>query len=92
MRKNSSARFESDVARHEAYAAFAFCTARSISSGDAKSTSPDCSPVAGLKTGPIRPDSPRTGSPPIQCPITFRSVVTAAFIVCLLRPPGFAEA
>ena len=34
----------------------------------------------GCRPGPDRPEVPRTASPPIQCPIVFRSVVTAAFI------------
>src|SRR6187402_2377739 len=80
MRKKSSARFDSENVRHVAEAAFADATARSISSIEANCTSPACSPVAGLYTGPVRPDSPATGSPPIQCPITFSAVVTAALI------------
>jgi len=48
MRKKSSARFASDIARHAGNAAFAACTARSISSTEAKSTAPVCCPVAGL--------------------------------------------
>src|SRR6188472_1696619 len=80
MRKKSSARFDSENVRHVAEAAFADATARSISSIEANCTSPACSPVAGLYTGPVRPDAPATGSPPIQCPITFSSVVTAALI------------
>src|SRR6188474_1893463 len=78
MRKKSSARFDSDQWRHVEWAAVAASTARSMSWVDAKSTSPDCSPVAGLYTGPFRPDSPRMASPPIQWPIVRSSVVTAA--------------
>ena len=48
MRKKSSERFESDQVRHSPNASFAVATARSISSALAKSTSPVCSPVAGL--------------------------------------------
>jgi hypothetical protein len=48
MRKKRSARLDSDHVRHTSAAACAFATARSISSTVAKSTSPACSPVAGL--------------------------------------------
>ena len=48
MRKKSSARLASDVARHAGNAAFAAWTAASTSSADAKSTAPVCRPVAGL--------------------------------------------
>ena len=62
----SSARFASESARQAGKASFATETTRSISSADAKSTSPVCSPVAGLKTGPLRPEVPGTIWPPIQ--------------------------
>ena len=61
-RNRISARRESDVARHAGNAAFAAATARSTSSMDAKSTAPVCLPVAGLYTGPLRPDFPATPS------------------------------
>jgi hypothetical protein len=48
IRKNRSDRRESESARHVGKAAFAAWTARSTSSAVAKSTAPDCSPVAGL--------------------------------------------
>ena len=66
IRKKMSARLDSDVARHAGKASAATATAASISSVVAKSTSWVCSPVAGLKTGPVRPDSPGTTLPPIQ--------------------------
>ena len=62
----SSARLPSESARQAGKAAFALATAASISSTEAKSTSPVCRPVAGLKTGPVRPDVPGTSGPPIQ--------------------------
>ena len=48
MRKKSSVRRESDMVRQLANARFAAWTAASTSSAVAKSTSPLCSPVAGL--------------------------------------------
>src|SRR5918996_2606426 len=75
MRKNTSARLESDVARQPGSASFAASTAFETSCGVAKSTSCVCSPVAGLYTGPVRPDSPGTILPPIQNPI--RSMVSS---------------
>ena len=61
-----SARFAIESARHAGNAAFAAWTARSTSSTVAKSTAPDCWPVAGLNTGPLRPDVPAYGAPEIQ--------------------------
>ncbi len=61
-----SARFAIESARHAGNAAFAAWTARSTSSAVAKSTAPDCWPVAGLNTGPLRPDVPAYGAPEIQ--------------------------
>ena len=49
-------------------------TAWSTSSTVAKSTAPDCSPVAGLKTGPDLPDRPGYGPPEIQWLIGFTAV------------------
>src|SRR5262245_25043841 len=89
MRKKRSARFESEVARQPANASRATPTARSISSTDANVTSPDCEPVAGLYTAPVRPDVPPTGSPPIQWSIVFNSVVTAPMCATSVR---FVEA
>ena len=48
MRKKSSVRRESDIARQLSKARLAAWTAASTSSAVAKSTSPVCSPVAGL--------------------------------------------
>ena len=64
--KKSSARRASETWRHDANASFAVWTAASISSRVAKSTAPDCSPVAGFQTGPLRPEVPGTLLPPIQ--------------------------
>jgi hypothetical protein len=50
-------------------ASAADATARSTSAALAKSTSPVCSPVAGLNTGPDRPDVPGLTAPSIQCEI-----------------------
>ena len=66
MRKKISARRPSETARHAGNASFAAWTALSTSSTVAKSTSPLWRPVAGLKTTPLRPDSPATVRPPIQ--------------------------
>ena len=48
MRKNSSARFDSDTSRHAVKASRAVVTAASTSCAVANSTAPVCSPVAGL--------------------------------------------
>jgi hypothetical protein len=48
MRNMMSARFDSDVRRHDANASRAISIAWSTSSTEAKSTSCVCSPVAGL--------------------------------------------
>src|SRR5207247_7503991 len=66
IRKKISARLESDVARQTGNASSAASTAADTSSADARSTSCVCSPVAGSKTGPLRPDVPGTSLPPIQ--------------------------
>src|SRR5262245_58651981 len=65
-RNNTSARPDSDAARHAGKAACAAATAASSSSLDAKSTSAACSPVAGLYTTPVRPEVPTTDRPSIQ--------------------------
>ena len=72
----ASARFESDVARHAGNASAAAVTACPTSSAVAKSTSCVRSPVAGSKTGPVRPDSPEMTFPPIQWPI--RSILRSS--------------
>jgi hypothetical protein len=64
--KKSSARRASETCRHVLNVSFEFWTAASISSTVAKSTAPDCSPVAGFQTGPPRPEVPFTVFPPIQ--------------------------
>ena len=74
MRKKMSARLDSDTRRHDANASFAVATAAATSSVLPKSTSCVCSPVAGLNTGPDRPDSPATGLPPTQW--LMRSTIT----------------
>ena len=66
IRNRMSARLLSEVARQPTKASRATSIAASTSSTLAKSTSWLCSPVAGLNTGPRRPDSPVTGLPPIQ--------------------------
>ena len=66
IRNKMSARLDNDVRRQPANASFAVATAASTSSALAKSTSCVCAPVAGLKTGPVRPDSPATDFPPTQ--------------------------
>ena len=48
MRNRISARRDRLVDRHAGKAALAAATAASTSSADARSTAPDCSPVAGL--------------------------------------------
>src|SRR5262249_524877 len=87
MRKKSSARRESESERHDSNAAPAALTARSTSSVDANSTIPVCVPVAGLKTGPRRPDWPAYGSPAIQWWIGLTAVgdSTTSVISRLLR-------
>ena len=71
IRKKSSARRESETSRQVRNASFATWTAASTSSTVAKSTAPDCSPVAGFQTGPLRPDVPGTLLPPTQWWIGF---------------------
>ena len=80
MRNMISVRLDSDVARQAGKAARAAATAASTSSAEAKSTSRATSPVAGLNTGPRRPDVPATRAPPIQCGTA--SAVGAARCVC----------
>src|SRR5262249_15380454 len=70
-RKKSSARRAIERARQAGNASFAAWTARSISSTEAKSTVPVWTPEAGLKTTPLRPDSPLRLAPPIQWLIGF---------------------
>ena len=66
MRKKSSARRAIESARHSTNACVAAWTAASISSTLAKSTAPVWTPVAGLKTAPLRPEAPFRLEPPIQ--------------------------
>ena len=63
----TSARRPRLVARHSGNAALAAATPASTSATVAKSTLATCSPVAGLKTVPDRPDVPSTVAPSIQC-------------------------
>ena len=65
IRNMMSARFDSEVARHAGNASRAASTALPTSPASAKSTSWVCSPVAGSKTGPVRPDSPGMCLPPM---------------------------
>ena len=58
-------RFASDVARQAGNASAAAWTALITSSALAESTSWVCIPIAGSKTGPVRPDSPETTFPPM---------------------------
>ena len=67
-------RLDSDAERHSALAAFALATAASTSSRPARSTSALCNPVAGLNTGPVRPEVPAVILPSIQCEM--RSMAT----------------
>src|SRR5262245_28421172 len=67
----TSARRPRPVARQAGSAALAAATAASTSATLAKSTLAACSPVAGLNTGPERPDVPSTTAPSIQCEILF---------------------
>ncbi len=55
-----SVRLDSEVERQAGNAALAVATAASSSSCEAKSTHFACTPVAGLNTGPWRPDVPWT--------------------------------
>ncbi len=66
IRKKSSARRERETSRQVSNALRAAWTAASTSSTVAKSTAPDCSPVAGFQTGPLRPELEGTLLPPIQ--------------------------
>ena len=56
--KKSSARRDSDSVRQSWDASRAAATAASTSSTEAKATAPVWTPVAGLKTLPLRPDRP----------------------------------
>src|SRR5437762_3134604 len=58
MRKKSSARRAIESARHSTNACVAAWTAASIFSTLAKSTAPGWTPLAGLKTAPLRPEAP----------------------------------
>src|SRR4051794_26150576 len=78
-----SARRPRPVARQPGAAALAAATAASTSATLAKSTLAACSPVAGLNTGPDRPDVPSTTAPSIQCEILF--------IVRVLSGGGWGE-
>ena len=82
IEKKSSARRPSDIARQAGNASRAAATAASTSSTEAKSTDPVCSPVAGLYTGPLRPDCPSYGLPPIQWWISLTA--SGAWIVSVI--------
>ena len=64
--KRTPVRVASDAERQLAAASVALATAASISAALAKSTSPVCSPVAGLKTAPERPEPPWVAAPLVQ--------------------------
>lgn len=51
----------------------AAATTVSTSETEAKATSPVCSPVAGLNTGPLRPEDPDVKDPATQCRICLMS-------------------
>jgi hypothetical protein len=72
-RNSTSARRDRLVARHAGNAALAAATAASTSSTVARATDPVCSPVAGLYTGPVRPEVDSTILPSIQWWISFIS-------------------
>ena len=63
---NSLVRRASDDVRHSAKAALADRTARSTSSTDARPTRPASIPVAGLNTGPDRPEVAGEASPSMR--------------------------
>src|SRR5829696_10176171 len=94
MRNMMSVRFDSEVARQPGKAAAAAATADPSSSVDAKSTHFSWVPVAGLNTGPRRPDVPATALPPIQWPMAGSEVVaepagSASWVID--APPAEAE-
>ena len=68
-RNRAAARWLREVAAHSGTAAAALLTACATSSLSARTTDPDCSPVAGLWTGPTRSEPPGIRFPPIQCSI-----------------------
>ena len=63
----SFVRAASDVWRQSSKAALAEATAASTSSTLANPTAAVCSPVAGLKTGWVRPDSQGRAAPSTRC-------------------------
>ena len=77
IRNISSARRASETVRHDTNADFAACTAASTSSTEARSTAPVWRPLAGLKTGLVRPELPGTSAPPIQW---WMGVICAPFV------------
>ena len=81
-----SARFAIESARHAGNAAFAAWTARSTSSTVAKSTAPACWPVAGLNTGPLRPEAPAYGAPEIQWLIGLTAAGASTTSVTVIPP------
>ena len=62
----SLTRAATEVARHSGNAAAAEAIAASISSTEAKSTWAVCCPVAGLNTGPVRPEVLGVLVPPMR--------------------------
>ena len=81
IRNMISERRAREVARQAGNAAFAAATARSTSAGSAKSTAWVRRPVAGLNTGPSRPEPPATSRPSIQWLILGRASEAAAPLV-----------
>src|SRR6476661_4056430 len=64
--KSTWARLASDASAHDSQAAAADFTASSTRDAEARSSTPVCSPVAGLKTGEVRSAVPDHGRPPMR--------------------------
>ena len=60
-------RVASEAERQLRAASVACATAASTSAREARSASAVWTPVAGLKTGLVRPDSPGVSAPLVQC-------------------------
>src|SRR6478735_1283152 len=64
--KSTPARLASEASAHSSHAEAADVTTSSTSEAEARSSTPDCSPVAGLKTGDVRSAVPVHGWPAMR--------------------------
>src|SRR5215217_3160908 len=77
--KSTAVRLAREASAHSSHAAAADFTTSSTSEADARSSTPDCSPVAGLKTGDVRSAVPVHGCPSMRWVIRVGVLMAVSF-------------